>query len=194
VIDEDLIDLAGPVGRCSSTAAIGIARRLAAGRDPGARLHRLAATEGISDDATATRWEASFDLPTRMATLDLVVTFTWDEDRRAFGSGVASLRTQPFPSSGSELERMLVTRVLPRRRLKGIWKQHLADRKALPDRVPDACEALIALRDQGFAASALQRMVATVSASGGPGWTVVDESGEHRVRWHQDGDQLRLVV
>ncbi|MGF1667329.1 MAG: hypothetical protein ACFCVC_13775 [Acidimicrobiia bacterium] len=102
MIDEDLVDLEGPVGRCSSTAAIGIARRLAGGSDAGARLHRLAATEGISDDATATRWEASFDLPSRMATLEVVVTFTWDENRGAFGSGIASMRVQPFPAPGSE--------------------------------------------------------------------------------------------
>jgi hypothetical protein len=194
MIDEDLVDLEGPVGRCSSTAAIGIARRLAEGRDPGARLHRLAATEGISDDATATRWEASFDLPARMLTLEVVVTFTWDEDRRTFGSGVASMRPQPFPSSGSELERMLVTRAMPRRRIKGIWRQHLADRTPLPERVPDACEALIALREQGVSSSGLHRMVATVSRTGGPGWTVAGEDGEHRVRWRQDGDHVRLVV
>ncbi len=193
-MDEDLVDLDGPVARCSSTAAIGIARRLAGGRDPAARLHRLAATEGISDDATATRWEATFDLPSRMATLEVVVTFVWDEDRRSFGPGVASMRTQPFPASGSELERMLVTRAVPRRRLKGIWRQHVSDRTALPEWIPDACEVLIALRGHGIAASAIHRMVASVSRTGGPGWTVTDETGEHRVRWHLEGDHIRLVV
>ncbi len=89
---------------------------------------------------------------------------------------------------------MLVTRAMPRRRHKGIWKQHLDDRTALPERVPDACEALIALRDRGSTTSAVHRMVATMSRTGGPGWSVVDVSGEHRVRWHLEGDHLRLVV
>lgn len=194
ILGEELVELDGPVGRCSSTAAADVARRLAARRRPGARLYRLAATEGILDDATATRWEASFDVPDRMVTLDITVTFTWDEDRRAYGSGIASVAEHPFPPEGSELERMLVARTLTRRRLKGIWRQHLADRPHLPERVPDAAEAVMALRDGGVRVGIIRTMVAKVSRSGGPLWVVTGDSGEHKVRWRLDGDRIHLVV
>jgi hypothetical protein len=194
LIGEDLIELEGVVGRCSSTAAAEIARQLAAGRSPQARLHRMLASEGVLVDGTATRWELGFDLVDTMSELDVVVTFTWDEARRAYGSGVASLSDRPFPPAGSELERMLVGRVVSQRRLKGIWRQHLADRPHLPDRIPDAGEALSALREQGRRLGTVRRLVAKVSRSGGPEWNITDETGEHRVQWRDDGDRVRMVI
>lgn len=194
MIDEELVDLDGPTGRCSSTAAIGVARSLAFRREPGARLYRIEASEGVGADATATRWEAAFDLPNRMSVLDVVVTFIWDEARAAYGTGVASIAERPFPAAGSELERMLVMRMLSRRRLKGIWRQHLADRPHLPEAIPDAVDALVALRERGHQTRGLRRMVAAGHRQGGPWWAITDEQGEHRVRWTGDGERLRMVI
>jgi hypothetical protein len=183
VLEEELIELDGPVGRCSSTAAVDIALRLAGRRDPAARLHRVVATEGLSADGSATRWELSFDLPALQVQLVVVVTFTYDEDRHLFGSGVAALMETAFPAPGSELERMAVSRGLSRRRVRGIWRQTMADHRPLPRPLPDAADALAHLRGAGGAVSDVRSLEASVSRSGHPRWVVTGPHGRFELRW-----------
>jgi hypothetical protein len=183
VIEEQLVELDGPVGRCSSTAAIDVARRLAALRDGGARLHRVGAAEGIAQDGSATRWEMRFDLPSNVSHLLLVVTFTYDETLRTFGAGVASLAETAFPAPGSELERIAVSNGLSRRRIRGIWRQTMADHRPLRSPMPDAADVLAELRRAGREVSDLRSLEASVSRSDTPRWVVTGGGGRYEVRW-----------
>ena len=192
-MDEELVELEGPIGRCSSTAATQIARVLAAGRDGSARLHRIVSGEGLHDDATSTRWEFRFDLPNRLSVLDVVVTFTFDEDARRFGGAVASISQTPFPPPGSELERMAVNKVLSRRRVRGIWRQNVAGHRHLPSRIPDASEAVRLLRSEARPLGELRSVEAVVPRSGGPSWIVSGAEGRHRIRWFTSGQGSQSV-
>lgn len=180
---EELVELDGPFGRCSSTAAIDVARRLATRRDSGARMHKVSATEGLGGDGSSTRWEVVFDLPTRVAGLVVVVTFTYDESARSFGSGVAAILETAFPAPGSELERMAVSKGMSRRRIRGIWRQTMAGHRRLPDVLPDAADILAALGEQGHVVGELRSLDASVSRSGNPRWIATDRHGRHEVRW-----------
>lgn len=193
MIDEQLVELEGPTGRCSSTTATEIARMLARGRDGSARLHRIVSGEGLHDDATSTRWEFRFDLPDRLSVLDVVVTFTWDEDARRYGSAVASISQTPFPPPGSELERMAVSKALSRRRVRGIWRQTLAGHRHLPACIPDASEAVRLVRSAAKPLGALRSVEAVVPRSGGPSWIISGVDGRHRIRWATNGRGTQSV-
>ena len=193
MIDEHLVELAGPVGRCSSTAAVEVARTLAVQRDRAALMHRVVSGEGLYDDASSTRWEVRFDLPDAVAVLDIVVTFTWDEDRRRFGGGIASITQTPFPSPGSELERMAVGKALTRRRVRAIWRQTLAGHRHLPAVIPDASEAVRVVRSRDLPLGELRSVEASVPRSEGPCWVVSGSQGRHRVRWSTARDGVHAL-
>lgn len=170
--------------------ALAEARRLAEDLDPAARVNRIAADEGLAADGTASRWELAFDLVDRMAELDVVVTFVWEESSRRWGSGVAALDLHAFPSAGSELERMLVRGEIPRRRLPGLWRQTLAERRPLPPVMPDAGEAIARA---GVDPDGLRAVEASVSRLGGPRWTVTTRTGERAVRFEGSVAGWRFV-
>ncbi len=170
------------VGRCGAVEAAAVARRLAARLDPAAGLHRLVAAEGIDGDGTATRWEAHFDLPARQATLEVVVTFRWMEDSGRYGPGLAGLHELAFPPPGSELARMGERGDLSRRRIRGIWRQQLRERRYLPETIPPLGRALAAVGEPG----PWYRAEATVPRTGGPAWRLRGQT-RHQVRFAEIG-------
>ncbi len=172
------IPLAGLAGSCGSVDAARVARSLAAGLDPQAGMFRLVAAEGIEPDGSATRWEADFDLPGRQATLQVVVTFRWSEEAQTYGTGLAVLRELAFPPPGSELARMGERRQLSARRIRGIWRQQLRERRYLPERIPPLGAALAAVADPG----PWRRAEAMVPRTGGPVWRL-QGTARYRVRF-----------
>lgn len=188
--EPDLVPLAGLHGRCGSDEALAAARRLAGDLDPDARVRRIEGSEGLTDDGTAARWEISFDLVDRMADLDVIVTFVREESSGRWGAGVAALDLHPFPPPGSELERMLVRGEIPRRRLPGLWRQTLAERRPLPPVMPAAGDAIARVRVDG---AGLRAVEASVSRLGGPRWTVTTRTGEHVVRFEASASGWRFA-
>ncbi len=165
-------------GRCHTSATLEVVRRLADDLDQKAELHRLVAAEGIEADGTATRWEAHFDLPSRQTTLEAVVTFRWSEEDGAYGEGVAALREVAFPPPGSELARMGADGVLSRRRIRGVWRQQLRERRYLPPVIPPLEAALAAAGDDG----PWRRVEAVVLRTEGPVWRLQGRR-RHQIRF-----------
>lgn len=166
-------------GRCDTRAALEVAHRLAAELDAKAGLFRLVAAEGIEADGTATRWEAHFDLPSRQATAEVAVTFRWVEEAGAYREGLAVVREVTFPPPGSELARMGTEGTLSRRRIRGIWRQQLRERRYLPEPIPSLAAALTAVVGDG---GPWRRAEAVVPRTGGPEWRLHGRR-RHRVRF-----------
>ena len=162
------ISLPGLWGGCGSSEAVAVVRRLAARLDPTAGLFRLVAVEGLEGDGTATRWEAHFDLPGRQATLEVVVAFRWSEEESSYGEGLAVMREVPFPPPGSELAAMGERKELSRRRIRGIWRQQLRERRYLPEVIPALADVVAVAVDTG----PLRRAEAVVLRTEGPVWRV----------------------
>ncbi len=190
VPEPELFPLPELHGRCGSAEAAASAHRLVAEVDAEARPLRIRAAEGLAPDGTASRWELTFDLPVRTGEADVVVTFVWEEASGRWGAGVGSVGVRPFPAPGSELEAMLVRGEIPRRRLSGLWRQQLAERRPLPPSMPTAAEALA--RVPG-AAPGLRAMEASVSRTGGAAWRVSTRTGERIVRFEGTPRGRRLA-
>jgi hypothetical protein len=185
---EELVDLDGPVGRCSSTTAVDAARTLATSRDRAAALRRVVSREGIFDDGSSVRWETEFDLPARQSMLSVVITFVFDEVSRTFRRGVASIHETPFPAPGSELERMAVANALPQRRVRAVWRQTLAGRRYLPDHIPDVADVLVFLRTEARIPGTLRSFEALTPRRGQSSWLVIGSEGRRVVTWRRVDD------
>lgn len=167
---ERLVPLPAVVGACSSREAAAAAAPLV----PGLRPWRIATDDGCDAEGRSIRWELRYDDADHRREVHVVVGATYREDEGTHGEGVASIRTLPFPSQGSELARMARLGDISGRRLRAVWRQQMRERPPLSDDFPDSV-ALAHL----VAPEPVRSAYARVTRQRGPVW-VVETPGRTR--------------
>lgn len=125
-------------GSCTSSEAIEAAGRIAASRGGTDRPWQIGTEDGVDSSGRSVRWEVRFDLPEHRQELVVSVGFPIVEETGGPSEGVASLRSFPFPSQGSELARMATAGQISGRRLRSVWRQQLREHQPLPPDLPDS--------------------------------------------------------
>ncbi|HSJ29674.1 MAG TPA: hypothetical protein VLB67_15830 [Acidimicrobiia bacterium] len=171
---ERFVPVPGLVGPMTSSRAGDVATRMARDFEPGVRAWRVGSDEGCDEHGRSFRWELRFDLPERRTELVVTIGFPPFEESGARGGAVASVRLLPFPAEGSELARMERAGQITRRRMRGVWRQHMRDRLPLPEDFPDST-----VLSRVVGSEVIRSVHALTSRMRGPVW-VVETPGRTR--------------
>lgn len=174
---ETVVPISGLRSACTSTEALSAALSVVAGLDDSAAAWRIEADDGFDLAGRAQRWQVEFDLPRRRETASVAVGFTRNEDDGTWSDAIATVRCLPFPSPGSNLERMAVAGDVSDRRLRAIWRQQVRDRLRLPAEVPDS--SVVAARIGVVSSNANARC----TRLWGTVWEVTVPGKTHRLRF-----------